>query len=268
MTVAKELSQEEFNALLQGAGYASSPADRQARLKLEGQMFKASDTGDMYVYNPTKPSVPAFTARIVQPLEDYMAIWISDKVASQFGRPDLAGTFSKRYSQENPERRVWPSDEVYDELVRRTDIMDDYDKPLKPSWKGDLYLQILGDEGVLNGDETVYILTLPTTSVIEFRGASSSPEEGAISELNFMQKLMRFAVENAADGVEPRKAALDALTSYSMGGVVAEFRIGRAENKERGQNWPVIIADPVHIEPMVEGDALLEDGKNPDEVGL
>lgn len=264
--VAKELSQEELNKLLQGAGYASPPSERAARLKLDGQVFVASDTGDMYVYNPKQPSVPAFTARIVKPVEDYMAIFIDDSIARGFEREDLAGTFSKSYFQANPDRRTWPSDDVYDELARRTDLLDKDGKPLKPSWKGDLLLQILPEDGTLTGEETQYILTLPTTSLIEFRGSSRDPEAGAISEFNFMQKLVRFAIAGA-DGIDPSKAVLDALTSYAMGGVVAEARVGRAESKERNQSWPVIIFDPIHIEPMVQGDNLIGSG-DPDEVGL
>lgn len=260
--VATTISQQDLNAALQNAGFASAPSERQARIKLDGNAFTLSDTGEMFAFNRNKPEVPAFTARIVKPLVDYMAIFIDEVVASGFGRADLAGTFSKKYSTPDPERRLWPSDEVYDELSR-ADLVDKDNKPVKGSWKGDLYLQILPDSGNLTGDETVYVLTMPVTSVIEFRGSSRQPEAGSVSKFNFMQKLLQFAI--GGEGVtDQNKAINDALTAYALGGVVAEFRIGRGENKEANRNWPVIIADPIHIEKMQQGDNLLGTGNDED----
>lgn len=265
VATTKELSQTELNNLLQSAGFAAPPSERQGRLNLKGQIFTASDTNDMFVYNPKHPEDPAFTVRIVKPVEEYNAIYIDDAIARQFDRPDLANTFSKKYYQPNPDRRVWPSDEAYDELSRHVGEYTDKDgKPMKHSWKGDLLVQILPEDGVLTGEETQYIMTLPTTALIEYKGASKSPEAGVASEYNFMQKLVRFA--QAQEGVtDPSKAVIDALTSYAMGGVVAEVRVGNVENKTLNQSWTVPVFDPIHIEPMVEGDALLA---NPDEDGL
>jgi hypothetical protein len=268
LTVAKELSQAELNALLQGAGYASVPGERQERISLKGQIFTASDTGEMFVYNPKHPENPAFTARIVKPVSEYNAIYIDEAIARQFERLDLANTFSKKFYQPDPDRRVWPSDEAYDDLARHVgEFIDKDGKPMKHAWKGDLLLQILPEDGTLTGEETEYLLTLATTSLIEFKGTSKAPEAGAVSEFNFMQKLVRFAIESAAEGIEPSKAVLDALTSYAMGGVVAEVRVGNAENKSLNQSWTVAIFDPIHIEPADSGAAALPSG-DPDEVGL
>lgn len=262
---AKELTQAELNSLLQQTGYASKPSERQARLSLKGQVFTASDTNEMFVFNPRKPAEPAFTARIVKPVVEYNAIYIDDSIARQFGRPDLAGTFSKKFYEHDETRRVWPSDDAYDELARHVGEYTDKDgKDMKHAWKGDLYIQMLPEDGNLTGDETIYCLTLPTTALIEYKGASRAPEAGSASDLNFMQKLVRFA---SKDTENPGKAVLDALTSYAMGGVVVEVRVGNVENKNLNQSWTVPVFDPIHIEPMVEGDALLNSG-DPDEVGL
>lgn len=255
------LTSAELNALLQEQGVISKPSsEKQERISVSAAMLTTSDDGEMYVYNPKKPEQPAMTVRILRPVEEYNAIWIDNVVASSFGRPDLANTFSKNFFEPREDRRIWPSDEVYDELAR-ANLFDSKGKEVKGSWKGDLYVQILPESGTLQGDETAYVITLPTTSLIEFRGSSKAPDEGAISDVNFIHKLMDFAQEGAED---PRKAVLDALTSYQLGGVVAEIRIGEGENKERGQRWPVLVFDPVHIEPMVEGDNLLASGDEED----
>lgn len=268
LTTAKDLTQDELNKLLQGAGYASAPGERQHRLNLKGQVFTASDTNEMYVYNPKQPTVPAFTVRIVKPLEEYWAIWIDDNIARQFGRADLANTFSKNYITPNPDRRLWPSDEAYDELKTHIgEYNDQYGNPMKAAWKADLLVQIVPEDGNLVGDETQYALTLSTTGVIEFRGTSKEVEKGAVSDLNFMQKLLRFGMEKAPEGTEKNRAVLDALSSYAMGGVVAEVRVAQMSNKEKNQTWTVPVFDPIHIEPMQQGDLLVGSG-NPDEVGL
>jgi hypothetical protein len=122
-----------------------------------------------------------------------------------------------------------------------------------------MLVQVIPESGTLVGDETVYLLTLSTTSLIDFKGTSKTPSAGSVSEDNFITKLSQFAMKQ--EGVtDMSKAVIDALTSLSMGGVAAEVRILRAENKAIGATWSVIVFDPVHIEPMSEGDALLTDG--------
>jgi hypothetical protein len=263
VSIAKTLSKEELTALLQREGWAEKASgDNYPRMKLDGQMLTTPE-GGMYVYNPAKPAIPALTVRIVRPPEEYWAIWIDGSVARGISRPDLEGTFSKSYIHPDPDRKVWPSDEVYQELRSTDGLTDDRGNPVKPSWKGDILLQIIPDEGMLTGDEPVYLLTLSTTSLIDFKGTSRAPSEGSVSEDNFITKLSNFA--QSAEGVtDPAKAVLDALTSLSLGGVAAEVRILRAENKERGQTWSVVVFDPIHVEPMDDVPAI-GDGESDDE---
>ena len=259
VTVAKTLSKEELTSLLQREGWAEKASgDSYPRMKLDGAMLTTPE-GGMYVYNPSKPQVPALTVRIVRPPEEYWAIWIDGSVARGFNRPDLEGTFSKKYIHPDPDRKVWPSDEVYEEL-RAADLVDDRGNPVKSAWKGDILLQIIPDEGMLTGEETVYLLTLSTTSLIDFKGTSRAPSEGSVSEDNFITKLSNFA--QSQEGVtDPARAVLDALTSLTLGGVAAEVRILRAENKERGQSWSVVVFDPIHVEPM-DAPPALGDGED------
>ena len=254
LVVAKELTADELNTLLQASGYASKPAGN-ARLSLSGQNLVASDTGETFIYNPVKKT-PACTVRIVKPMEEYNCFWVSESVAKQLGRPDLAGTFSKKFFHDSPDRTVWDSDLAYDDIKARNDLIDDYGKPLKASWKGDIYLQIIPESGTLTGDETIYVLSMSTTSVIEFKGTSKSPNEGVVSDLNFIRKLSYFAMQNKPEDSTPEKAVIDALMSYTLGGVVAEVRCPRAEDKAHGTQWTVISFDPIHIEPVNAGPAI------------
>jgi hypothetical protein len=256
---SKTLSSDELTALLQQSGWAEKYSGEQVqRLKLDGNMLVTPD-GEMFLYNPKAPTVPAMTVRIVAPPEEYWSVFLSEENARLMGRSDIGGQFSKKYVTPDANRKVWPSDEAYNAILA-ADLFDQYGKPLKASWKADLQLQIIPDDGQLKGDEPIYTLTLSTTSLIEFKGTSKSPEAGSVSPKNFIRKLSEFAMENAPEGTDPGKAVIDALTSLSMGGVAAEVRILRAENKEKGMTWSVVSFDPIHIEPMVEGDRLLGAG--------
>ena len=55
--VAKELSQEELNKL-QGAGYASPPSERAARLKLDGQSSWPQTRATCTSTTPSNPQSP------------------------------------------------------------------------------------------------------------------------------------------------------------------------------------------------------------------
>lgn len=250
--VAKQLTPEELTALLQRNGWAEKgSSDSMPRMKLDGNMLTTPE-GGMYVYNPAKPQVPALVVRIVRPPEEYYAIWIDSGVALSIGRTDLDGTFSKEYINPDPDRKVWPSDEVYPDLRRAGH---------KGAWKGDILVQIIPEDGQLKGDETVYVLTLSTTSLIEFKGSSRAPLEGSVSDENFITKLSNFAQSHAPDGTDPGQAVMDALESLTLGGVAAEVRILRAENKELGRTWPVIVFDPIHVEDMTNTAPALGDGE-------
>jgi|WetSurMetagenome_2_1015567.scaffolds.fasta_scaffold159806_2 hypothetical protein len=247
MVVAKTLTGEELTALLQSTGWAEKQNEAvMPRMKLDGNMLTTPD-GEMFVYNPAKPKIPACTVRIVRSPEEYWGIWVDEEAARLVGIPEIAGSFSKKYIHADANRRVWPSDEAFDRLKAAG---------LKASWKGDMQVQIIPEDGNLKGDEPVYILTLSTTSLIEFKGTSKNPSSGSVSEQNFITKLSLFAIDSIGDG-DQTKAVIDALTSLTMGGVAAEVRILRAENKELGRTWSVISFEPVHVEPMQAGDLLV-----------
>lgn len=253
------LSNDELTALLQQAGWAEQrTGEAPTRLKLDGNMLVTPD-GEMFLYNPKHPTIPAMVVRIVKPPEEYWGMYISEANAAAFGDPSLGNTFSKSYVVADAGRRIWPSDQAFDAL-KAANLFDEYGKPVKPSWKADMELQIIPDDGQLKGDEIIYTLTLSTTSLIEFKGTSRAPEAGSVSDMNFIRKLSLFAIENDESG-NPTTAVLNALTSLTLGGVAAEVRIARAENKEKGMSWSVIVFSPIHIEPMQQGDRLLKPGE-------
>lgn len=257
------LSSADLTALLQQSGWSEvSFGDKPHRLKLSNGLL-VTDDGEMFVYNPKKPDVPAMTVRIVKPPEEYWGMYISEQNARAFGDDSLGNTFSKSYVLSDPNRKVWPSDQAF-EALKNAGLFDEYGKPLKPSWKADIIVQIMPDDGILKGTEPHYVLTLSTTSLIEFKGTSRDPEAGSVSEKNFIRKLSEFAIDSAGEG-DQRKAVLDALTSLTLGGVAAEVRTLPAENKELGRTWTVISFDPIHIEPMQEGDVLIQSGTDEDD---
>lgn len=247
VAVRTELTSDELTALLQEQGFMGQPSAGMPRISMKGTILQTPD-GGQYVYNPRKPTEPAMTVRIMRPLDEYFAIWIDAEEADHLGRPELKGTFSKKFMKNDPERKLWDSDAEYDRLKSAG---------FKSSWKGDLIVTIAPDDGTFTGNEVPHVLTLSTTSVIEFKGAGGKPE-GSVSDKNFIQKLVAFAVEEAKpDSKETaERAVLNALTSYSLGGVVAEIRPTIAEDKALNRTWTVLVFDPIHIEPLSEAPAI------------
>lgn len=247
LVTAESLSPAELSALLQKQGFMDQPNSSAPRISLKGSMLTTPD-GGQFVYNPRKPQDAAMTVRLLKPLDEYMAIWIDDEEADFLGRAELKGTFSKKWMKHEEGRTAWDSDAEYDRLKSGG---------FKTSWKGDLLVAIAPDDGAFKGDEVPHILTLSTTSVIEFKGAGGK-DAGSVTDKNFIQKLVAFAVEAAQAKTKEaaEKAILDALTSYSLGGVVAEIRPQIAEDKALNRTWTVLVFDPIHIEPLDNNPAL------------
>lgn len=271
-TQVETLTPDELQALIAQSGYAPKPSQSIPRIKFSSGNFILPN-GDQYVYNPRKPDEPAITLRILKPLDEYFAYWIDDDLANQLGRKDLANTFSKSYLKEDPDRMVWDSDLAYDfirEKIREDGILDNYGKPLKAKWTGDLLVHIMPDDGEFKGDEVPHILTLSVTSVMEFRGSSQDRDKGSATDKNFIRKMTEFAVAQAAEaGVTSKeglaKAVTDAFTSYSLGGVVADVRsqlVTSPDNKNI--QWHVAIFDPVYIQPIGQ-DPVLTAGNDADQ---
>lgn len=252
--VPATLSHEDLMALLGAHGAVAQPQNDFHRMKLDGGVL-VTDDGELF---PPQKNAPSVRLRIVKPPVYYNAIFLTDKGtdgfnAAQIGRGDLNGRFTRKYDDPNEQAAdTNPANEVYDQVSAALGG--------RGQFKGDLLVQIVPPSGEMTGDETVYTLSLSTTSIFEWRGSARNPEGGTVSDKNFMVRLGEFAINAAVEaGVEadqiPRHV-VDALTSLRLGGVVADVYILRASNPDNGQSWPVLSFVPVYVEPPDGAPAL------------
>ena len=244
--VPASLSHEDLMALLGQTGAIPQGGTEYHRLTLKGGML-VTDDGEIF---PPKKDGPAMTVRIVKPPVYYNAFYLTTEEgrdnfdATAFGRADLNGRFCRKYDDPAEQQAdTNPANELFDQIAAATGQ--------RGSFKADVQVQIVPPSGELTGDETVYTLTLSTTSVFEWRGSTRDKEGGSVSEFNFMVKLAKFAQAQAeaagADEIGQKKAILDAMTSLRLGGVIADLYPLQAEDKNR--TWTVIAWEPVHVEP-------------------
>lgn len=253
--VAPVVDEAQITALLRGAGAIAAPSEGGIkRMQIDGSTFVAGD--QLYPYN-ARTKAPAFTARIVEPVIEYQGFFFDKPHAEYASRPHMEGKFCKSYFDVDGQRREYAEDGTKCRECPVMPFLKTEDTPLgrKCQWKADLRLQIVPDSGELTGEEPVWVLTLPTTSVIEFKGTAREPVKGALTDKTFMHKLALLAVQQNADN--PDLAVLKALTAYHQGLVVAQFRLPRATSADGSRTWPVIVADPIFIgEPDPEAPAI------------
>lgn len=261
--VTQTLSRDELMALLGQTGEVAQPGGEFHRLTLKAGVFETDD-GEMF---PMRKDGPALTVLIVSPPVYYNALFLGPEVdergertgsvdAARVGRGDLNGRFSRKYDDPNEQAKdANPANDIYDELSNLSGQ--------RGSFKADIKVQIVPPDGQMTGEETVYTMSLSTTSVFEWRGSSKNPGGGSVSEDNFIVRLankaMQDAVEAGADEAGQKVAVLNAMTSLRLGGVVADVYPLKAE--EKGRSWWVASFFPVHIEPVENLDApALGDG--------
>lgn len=255
--IPASLTHADLMALLGQTGAVAQQQSDFHRMTLRGGILETDD-GDIF---PPRKNGPAVTLRIVKPPVYYTAFFLSDKNedgsidASIASRPDLNGRFTRKYDDPAEQANdTNPANEVYDEIARITGK--------RGTFKADVQVQIVPESGELTGEETIYTLTLSTTSVFEWRGSSKNPEAGSVSEQNFIVKLATKAAADAAeagaDETAQKTAVLNAMTSLRLGGVIADVYLLRAQNDNR--NWTVIAWEPVHIEAPDGGAPALGSG--------
>lgn len=246
-------SQDDITAILRKLGGVETPTSEFHRIKIDGSTFYLDD--EPFVSNP-KTGAPAFTARIVNVPEEYQALWFDEEMAVMAGRTGKTG-FCKSWFGNPAQAREWSEDGA----SCRSCIFNPFtkDAPLgkKCQWKGELQLQIVDPATGQLRDDTIWHLTLSTTAMIEWKGTSRDSVKGNVSDHNFIHKLAAFACAQNPD-VDPNKAIYGALTALSLGGVVAEFRILRAQSSDGARTWSVVSATPVAILAVEETPALPE----------
>lgn len=235
------LSDDDYLKLLRASGMVQDVTPSVNRIKVEGLIFNVGD--DQYVANP-KTGQPAFRARLLGPLVDYQALWITDGLADQMGRSGFRGfckSFDFKFAEDGSSCANCPAGPwvKYDERP-----LDEDGKRARCSLKGDLELQILDANGTIT-DETVYTLTLSTSAVVEFRGTKKDQTAGAVSKLNFLQKLMRLGAQ--LDAENPSAGVAKALAAYQNGGVVVDVHSLKASSDDGARTWYVPSLTPVEI---------------------
>lgn len=249
----QELSDDDITALLRQGG-AIAPPSQVNRIKIEGSNFIVGE--QIFVYN-TATKKPAFIARIVEPMEELQQFWFLPEHAQYAGRPDIQDRMCKSYFNIPGQERKHAEDGTDCSTCPFGPFVKDPPYGKKCQWRGDLRLQIIPDSGILNGDEEIWTLNFPTTSVIEFKGTAKNPQVGSVSPTNFMHKLGKLAQKNAqAAGEDPQTAVMKALKSYYNGGVVAEFRLLPMSNRDGNNTWRVISLEPIQIVDVEETPAL------------
>lgn len=246
--VPASLSHEDLMALLGQAGAVAHSQSEYHRMTLKAGILETDD-GEMF---PPRKDGPTLTVRIVTPPVYYNAFFLGEREddgafdASRVGRADLNGRFTRKYDDPTAQAAdTNPANEVYDQVATLSGK--------KGTFKADIQLQIVPASGELTGDETVYTLSLSTTSVFEWRGSSKEPDKGSVSDTNFIVRLAQLAIADAVEAKatedEQKVAVLNAMTSLRLGGVVADVYLLRAENDKKTV-WTVISFDPIHIESI------------------
>ena len=252
-----ELSSADFTALLRGSGAIETPEEIK-RIKVDGATFHVGD--DMFVSNP-KTKAPAFIAQVVDAPTEYQAAWIPEdgELARAMQRPEDAGSMCKshfaipsqnrEYSENGHECRRCPINPF-----ARKDTLPEEAMGQKCKWRGDLHVRILGEDHTLvDGDATIWTLSLPTTGMIQLKGTSKDPEHGHTGELTTYHRLVRLGAETNKEN--PQKGALEALTAWSLGFVIVEVR-SLPMMGPSGNRYHVVDLNPIVILPMTDAPAL------------
>lgn len=269
--IPETLSNEDLMALLGQTGMLPKQS--------EGNFRRMSLTAGSLVTDPGQPDEeswppakrgPTMTVRIVKPPVYYNSFFLSREEKNgaidpnRIGRPDLDGRFVKKY--DDPAEQAadgFANVDVYEDLNRATGS--------RGSFKADVQLQIVPEDGQMTGDEPVYTLSLSTTSALDWRGSSKNPQGGIVQDKNFIIQLAELAqnqyIEAGGEQTGVAQAVLDAMTSLRLGGVVAEIYLIRTQSeKDPSIVWTVVAFKPIHIEP-VEQLAALSAGDDPTAAG-
>jgi hypothetical protein len=253
--IPQALSNDDLMALLGQTGAVAQAQGEFHRMSLKAGILETDD-GEMFA---PKKNGPSLTVRIVKPPVYYNAFFLSETEengaidARRIGRPDLNGRFVRKYDDPAEQAaNTNPANDAYDLVAQETGQ--------RGSFKADVQVQIVPEDGQMTGEETIYTLTLSTTSVFEWRGSSREPSAGSVSDENFIVKLAKLAVaqaiESGADETAQKTAVLNAMTALRLGGVIADVYLLRAEDDKKTRTWWVISFVPVHIEPATEQPAL------------
>lgn len=240
---------ETINDTLRALGLINAlESGATARAKINGSTFELAD--DVFPSNQ-KTKAPAFHAVLLDTPQEYHGFWFTQAEAELpvIGRPNAGDSFCKSYyaipsqagkfAEDGTDCNTCP---VRPFIKKGTSPLGDGSK--KCSWRADLDF-VRTDELGQKLDDTVFTLSLSTTSVIEFKGMRGNAS-GVISDLNFVQRLMRFAI-TAWPEMTDQEAMMRAGLALKLGGVVVGVRLATAKSDDGSRSWPVVVLDPVNI---------------------
>jgi hypothetical protein len=260
--VPASLDHDELMAMLGQAGMLPKQSEGNYRRMSLTNGTLVTDPGqpDEESWPPTKRG-PTMIVRIVKPPIYYSAFFMAENEANgginanRIGRPELNGRFAKKY--DDPEEQAaddFSNLDAYEALANITGK--------RGSFKADIQLQIMPEDGEFKGDEPVYTLSLSTTSALDFRGSSKNPAGGVVQEKNFIVQLAEFAqakaIEEGGDKTAIQTAVLNAMTALRLGGVVAEVYLILTSNEDKSNTWTVVAFKPIHVETGTDVPALTE----------
>ena len=263
------LTRADFTALLRGAKAIEEETEYH-RIKVDGATFHIGD--DLYVSNP-KTKAPAFIAQVVDAPEEYQAAWFDQdgELAKAVGRPGVAGSMCKSHFNIPSQNREFAEDgtpcrQCPINPFARKDTLPPEANGNKCKWRGDISLRVLGeDHTLLNGDATIWTLSLPTTGMIQLKGTTKDPENGHTGELTTMQRLVELGAAGATSQQEAQKGALTALTAWSLGLVIVEVR-SLPMQSSGGNRYHVVDLNPIVILEMNDAPALPDSSEPPSDV--
>ena len=224
------------------------------RVNVNGASFELGE--DTFPTNQ-KTKAPAFYGRLLDLPDEYPGVFLTEDDAEILGRPEIAGKFCK--SHYNPEK--YPNEASSDgrtgayaedgTACSKCPIMPFVKKELSPlennkkcQWRGDIKFQRCEQDGTTL-DERTWTLSLPTTAMIELKGARQEPDKGYITERNFMFRLVDLALATWPE-MNPAAAIQRASIALASGGVVAAFRAIQFRNAN-SMSFPVVALEPVAI---------------------
>lgn len=255
------LSPEDYTKMLRDAGFINEPASEINRIKVDGLTFSLGD--DMFMFNP-KTNKPAFLAQVVSRPREYQSLWIDATVGDAINRPDDVGGFCKSFFDMPDQNRKYSESGASCSTCpvgpwAKNNIIDGNGFVARCKWKGDVELRVLSPDGTI-ADETIYTLTLSTTAIMEWAGTSRERLKGSVSELNFMQKLVRLGA--ASNPEDPQRGVARALVMLDRGGVVVEVRSLPAKSDDGARTWNVVSFTPVAIHDVEDAPALPAGGSD------
>lgn len=251
LTTAGHFNIDDLDKVMQESGAVEPPRESFNRIKVDGPNFVAEDNAWQ---TPVRGDGPALIARIVAAPAQYQAKWFTAAEAERVDRPSISESFCKSHFDIPTQARETSEDGT----SCRGCPFNPFERgvPNKCSWKGDVRIQPFpeGDNPEITGEEPIYLLTLSTSAMFQWKGPSRD------NETNFITELGRFAVQNAQDlyGItvttqEQAKMVVNrALGSLNAGDVAAELRAVKKSNEALGREWYVPVFTPVHIEKSDE----------------